>query len=313
MILGIDEVGRGPWAGPLVVGAVVLGDEIIDGLTDSKLLSKKRREELAEIIHETAAGVGLGWVDAKELDELGMSASLVVATKRAVEQITVSYHEIIIDGTVNFLKDTNKGSYVTTLKRADLLIASVSAASIVAKVARDTFMKQQSLKYPEYGFETHSGYGTAKHRAAIELHGVTPLHRLSFAPLVKYAPRVNQQKESPSQSAITSKQRGDMAESIVAVHLEGLGHSILHRNWKTKFCEIDIVSLKNGTYYFTEVKYRATQDFGGGLAAITSKKLKQMKFAAQLYTSKTPHAGQRLAVAIVARDCTITDFIIIDD
>lgn len=186
MIAGIDEVGRGPWAGPLVVGAVVLGDANIEGLTDSKKLSAKRRETLADEIYKKAAGVGLGWVHATELDEIGISASLVEATKRALAQITVPYHEIIIDGTVNFLKDTPKGPYVTTMKKADLLIDSVSAASIVAKVGRDKYMEEQALLYPEYSFESHVGYGTAKHIAAIETYGVTPLHRLSFAPLNKY-------------------------------------------------------------------------------------------------------------------------------
>src|SRR5690349_5291334 len=120
MILGIDEVGRGPWAGPLVIGAVVLGGATIEGLTDSKKLTKKRRDELDVIIRREAAGFGLGWVDANEIDEIGLSAALVLATKRAVEQVKVPYHEIIIDGTINFLKDTNKGQYVTTLKKADL-------------------------------------------------------------------------------------------------------------------------------------------------------------------------------------------------
>lgn len=186
MILGIDEVGRGPWAGPLVIGAVVFGDGVIEGLTDSKKLTKKRREELNIVIRRQASGFGLGWVSAAEIDEIGLSAALVLATKRAVEQINVPYHEIIIDGTINFLSDTSKAQYVTTLKKADLLIPSVSAASIIAKVARDNYMTQQAEIYPEYMFESHVGYGTAVHREAIDKFGVTPLHRLSFAPLAKY-------------------------------------------------------------------------------------------------------------------------------
>lgn len=168
MILGIDEVGRGPWAGPLVVGAVVLNDAAIEGLTDSKKLSKKQRESLSQKIIDSTADIGLGWVYPHELDVIGLSNSLVEATKRAVSQITSTYHEIIIDGTINFLKDTTKGQYVTTLKKADLLISSVSAASIVAKVARDRYMSEQDLLYPGYGFAAHVGYGTALHRAAIE-------------------------------------------------------------------------------------------------------------------------------------------------
>jgi ribonuclease HII len=185
MILGIDEVGRGPWAGPLVIGAVVLGDANIEGLTDSKKLTKKRREELDPLIREQAAGYGLGWVHSDEIDEIGLSEALRLATIRAVEQIKAPYHEIIIDGTINFLQDTTKGKFVTTLPKGDLLIPSISAASIIAKVARDNFMTQQDLAYPGYNFKSHVGYGTAAHKKAIDELGVTPLHRRSFAPIAK--------------------------------------------------------------------------------------------------------------------------------
>src|SRR5680860_733793 len=159
MILGIDEVGRGPWAGPLVVGAVVLGDTKIEGLTDSKKLSKKKLLEFDRLIRESALGIGLGWVSNEEIDDIGLSESLRLATVRAVKQIKVPYYQIIIDGTVNFLRDTSKEQYVTTIKKADLLISSVSAASIVAKVARDNYMIEQAVKYPQYSFEDHVGYG----------------------------------------------------------------------------------------------------------------------------------------------------------
>ena len=109
MIVGIDEVGRGPWAGPLVVGAVILGEHTIEGLTDSKKLTKKRREVLSELIYEQATAIGLGWVQAMELDELGLAKSLELACRRALEEIKVPYQQIIIDGTFNFLKDTGKG------------------------------------------------------------------------------------------------------------------------------------------------------------------------------------------------------------
>lgn len=273
MILGIDEVGRGPWAGPLVVGAVVLGEAVIEGLTDSKKLTKKKRDALDVLIRQDAAGFGLGWVPASEIDEIGLGAALRLATIRAVEQIKTPYHEIIIDGTINFLSETSKGKYVTTLPKADLLIQSVSAASIVAKVARDNYMALQDDIYPGYGFSSHVGYGTAVHRSSIEKLGVTPLHRLSFAPLAKYKDDLN----------ITTKQIGDNAEDIAAEYLVQLEHEVLARNWKTKFCEIDIVSRKDKTIYFSEVKYRRTQVQGGGIAAITPKKQQQMGFAAEYY------------------------------
>lgn len=186
MILGIDEAGRGPWAGPLVVGAVVLGDSEINGLTDSKKLTKRKRELLYDEIINKAAAFSAGWVEARELDEVGMSEALRLATRRAVERIDIPYEDIIIDGTINFLKGTGKERHVQVMPKADLLVPSVSAASIMAKVERDRYMIEQGVLYPEYGFESHVGYGVAKHREAIERHGVTPLHRLSFAPLAKY-------------------------------------------------------------------------------------------------------------------------------
>lgn len=301
MILGVDEVGRGPWAGPLVIGAVVLGGASIDGLTDSKKLSKKRREALDITIREQAAGVGLGWVTANEIDEIGLSAALRLATVRAVEQITVPYHEIIIDGTINFLADTSKGDYVTTLKKADLLIPSVSAASIIAKVARDNYMAEQDVAYPGYKFGAHVGYGTAIHRDAIEKLGVTPLHRLSFAPLAKYRPTTTPPQPSKvTPDILTTKKIGDKAEDVAAMYLAREGHEIIARNWKTKFCEIDIISRSSDTFFFTEVKYRKVADQGGGLAAITLKKQRQMRFAAEFYALKNKSKNMNMRLAAIS-------------
>jgi len=305
MILGIDEVGRGPWAGPLVVGAVVLGGAEIDGLTDSKKLSKKKRETLDVIIREQAAGWGLGWVQADELDAIGLGPALRLATRRAVEGIKVPYHEIIIDGTINFLADTTKGRYVTTMPKADLLVPSVSAASIIAKVARDHFMAQQDALFPGYNFASHVGYGTAAHRVAIELHGITPLHRLSFAPLVKYKdPQV-----------VTTKKLGDAGETEAANHLLQLGYEIVERNWKTPQCEIDIVAKKDGTLYFVEVKYRRQDAQGGGIAAITKTKLHKMNFAAQMYHQfhRLGDINERLGViTVTGDDFAVEDFLLLE-
>lgn len=318
MILGIDEVGRGCWAGPLVVGAVVLGGVKIDGLTDSKGLSKKRREELDADIRASGAGVGLGWVSAAEIDEIGLSEALRLATRRAVQEVQASgvpFHEIIIDGTVNFLADTPLAGYVSTLKKADLLIQSVSAASIVAKVARDNYMTEQAAAYPDFGFDKHVGYGTAEHRKVIDKHGVTPLHRLSFAPLKKYADetpiaqshdkglsynRENKVRNAKMQAAVTTRAIGDASETAAAEYLQMQGYEILDRNWKTKICEIDIVARRDDTYYFVEVKHRRSDKAGDGLAAITPRKLRQMKKAAELYALKHNLANIDLRLMAIA-------------
>lgn len=307
MILGIDEVGRGPWAGPLVVGAVVLGGAEIEGLDDSKKLTKKRREALDIEIREKASAVALGWVAAQELDEIGMSEALRLATRRAVEQIHAPYHEIIIDGTINFLSDTRKGKYVTTLPKADALVPSVSAASIVAKVARDNYMAEQDEIYPGYGFAGHAGYGVAKHRAAIEKLGVTPLHRLSFAPLQKYREEGHEthsitrrlhagfvsrtqrderglQMSRNGMSLVPStREVGNESETVAMNYLIRHGHEIIERNWRTRWCEIDIVSRKGEVLYFTEVKHRKNDKAGDGIAAITPRKQQQMTLAARMY------------------------------
>lgn len=292
MIVGIDEVGRGPWAGPLVVAAVVLPDNCtIDGLTDSKKLTKKRREALDPLIRETALGYGLGWVHADELDEIGLSESLRLATRRAIEQITIPYHEIIIDGTINFLHGTRKGEFVTTLPKADLLIPAVSAASVIAKVARDTFMSHQDQTFPGYNFASHAGYGTAAHRSAIEQFGVTPLHRLSFAPLSAY-------KDAVMSAVSTVKNSGAIAEDVTARYLQANGHVIVERNWKTRRCEIDIISTKDSVYYFTEVKYRKNRQYGSSMDALTDTKIRQMTFAASCYiAAQNIQAEPRLAWA----------------
>lgn len=296
MILGIDEVGRGPWAGPLVVGAVVLGDTAIDGLTDSKKLTAKRREVLAKQIHEHAAAVGLGWVHADELDAIGLGPALRLATIRAVKEISVPYHQIILDGTINFLKETAKGPYVTTMPKADLLIPAVSAASIVAKVARDAYMAQQDMQYPAYGFARHAGYGTAAHRLAIQTHGVTPLHRLSFAPLKKYQPAIATLSDMPSTK--TAKAIGNDAETVVADWLETNGHHIIERQWKRPSCEIDLISQNGDVRYVVEVKHRRTAIQGGGSAAITASRLRQLQKAAAVYQQASGWTGPlRLSVA----------------
>lgn len=328
MILGIDEVGRGPWAGPLVVGAVILGGAEIDGLDDSKKLTKKRREALDALIRQQAAAWALGWVSAQELDNIGMSEALRLATRRAVEQIqaqcrqqNLAFSEIIIDGKVNFLQGTALEKFVATMPKADGLIPSVSAASIVAKVARDQFMAEQDAAYPGYGFASNAGYGVAKHRTAIERLGVTPLHRLSFAPLAKYAdnkakPRAVPQKTvvqsgEPSvgypqkiirgpRKPMTTRQIGDKGEQVAADWLMARGHEIVARNWRTRYCEIDIVSVKGEVLYFTEVKYRKNDDFGDGLAAITAKKQRQMRFAAELFLAGKPECSGMAAKLLAA-------------
>lgn len=275
MTLGIDEVGRGPWAGPMVVGAVVLGDAKIEGLNDSKKLSAKKREKLAYEIKEKALAVATGWVSAGEIDEIGLSEALKLATRRAVAKIDIEYSKIVIDGTIKLINDDR----VVTLPKADSLIPAVSAASIVAKVARDMYMFKLGEKYPDYGFEDHVGYGTAKHKIALDKFGATNEHRRSFKPVAKVLGLSNKNKETKKNTTKV----GNIAEENAAKYLENKGHEIVARNWKCKICEIDIISMKDEEIYFTEVKYRKSDRFGNGLEAVDEVKEKQVRLAAEYY------------------------------
>ena len=183
IVLGVDEVGRGCWAGPLVAGAVVLPG-MIPGLRDSKKLSASQRSKLAEQIYLLAAGWGLGWVTPAEVDRLGMTAAVRTAMVRAVAQVACEYDEIVIDGSYNFLDGcAPAGAEVRTLIGADNIVPAASAASIIAKVARDAYMHQMAKEFPGYGFEKHVGYGTARHVQALQTLGPCELHRMSFKPL----------------------------------------------------------------------------------------------------------------------------------
>lgn len=179
MIVGIDEVGRGSWAGPVVAGAVLLAKPI-RGLRDSKKLTREQRETLDLKIRKHALAIGLGWVSSEELDSIGMTEAVRLAMRRAMAEIDKPYNRIIIDGNYNYLREN---PLAQTMVKADDSVPAVSAASIVAKVARDAWMRQSAERYPHYGFESHVGYGTTKHRQALQEYGVCDLHRRCFSPI----------------------------------------------------------------------------------------------------------------------------------
>lgn len=200
IILGMDEVGRGCLAGPLVVGCVVLnGDTFIDGLNDSKKLTKKKRETILKSIKREAKDCSLYYISAKKIDEFGISKSLELAYSLALSEINVIPDFILIDGNINFLKnvinkDARKISFdldvkrfenvpIITIIKGDGKISAISAASILAKQSRDHYMELVSDIYPEYGFSDHVGYGTKKHLDAIKEKGILGIHRRSFRPI----------------------------------------------------------------------------------------------------------------------------------
>jgi ribonuclease HII len=179
LTVGIDEVGRGCWAGPVAAAAVILGNNI-PGLKDSKKLSAPQRECLAAEIKAHALAIGIGWTTPQEVDQLGLTEAVRKAMQRALAEITLSFDEIIIDGSFNFFPSDLRAKAII---KADDSVACVSAASIIAKVARDDYMRAQALLFPKYGFQQHFGYGTKLHLAMLQQFGTCELHRLSYKPV----------------------------------------------------------------------------------------------------------------------------------
>lgn len=182
LIAGVDEVGRGPLAGPLVAAAVILPQFTrIKGLNDSKQLSEKKRETLYHQIMKEAVSVAIAIIEPAEVDTLNVYQASKKAMIDAVRSLQVKPEHVLIDAMV--IKELDIPS--TSIIKGDTLSASIAAASIVAKVTRDNLMVMYDTMYPDYGFKKHKGYPTKSHKKALELHGVTPIHRTTFGPVRK--------------------------------------------------------------------------------------------------------------------------------
>ena len=185
VIAGIDEAGRGAWAGPVVAAAVVLPldssnlESELEGVRDSKLLSARQRSHWAEIIPEIASLIGVGRATAEEVDTLGLISATRSAMTRAYHKLEPSPDHLLIDHIL--LPESELPQ--TALPKGDAIVLSIAAASIIAKVTRDNIMIELEERYPGYGFPRHKGYGTFIHRQALAALGPSPVHRRSFAPI----------------------------------------------------------------------------------------------------------------------------------
>ena len=181
-MIGIDEVGRGCWAGPLLIVAARPKAGLPVGLKDSKKLSAKQREKLYPLIIESC-DLGEGWVEPEEIDSIGLAQAMILGVQRALDNIQpTNAEEVIMDGDINYVSKIPAHSSLNSraVIKADDEYPIVSAASIYAKVKRDEYMSKASLEFPGYGFEKHVGYGTSQHLKAMQALGVVKLHRLSF-------------------------------------------------------------------------------------------------------------------------------------
>ncbi|MFH1604751.1 MAG: ribonuclease HII [Pseudomonadota bacterium] len=180
LVCGVDEAGRGPLAGPVYAAAVILDPSWrIDGLADSKILSASRREELAEQIRRHALAWGIASASVAEIDAINILQASLLAMRRAVEQLSIAPQEVLVDGN----RCPRVAYPVRAIVKGDGKIPAISAASILAKTARDAEMQRLHQRYPQYGLDRHKGYPTPAHLAALKRYGVIEIHRRSYAPV----------------------------------------------------------------------------------------------------------------------------------
>lgn len=182
-VAGLDEVGRGAWAGPVTAAAVVFSPDVrIDGVRDSKVLTPKKREELFPMICEKALSFGIGFIDSQVIDEINILEATKTAMIQAVQKLSLTPDHLLVDGQMALDLKISQESIID----GDALSFTIAAASILAKVARDRLMVDFSRRYPGYGFEKHKGYGTKIHREALERRGCLPIHRRSYRPVQEF-------------------------------------------------------------------------------------------------------------------------------
>ncbi len=180
LVCGVDEAGRGPLAGPVYAAAVILNAQRpIPGLADSKKISEKKRDRLALEIRQHASAWAIATASAAEIDEINILRASLLAMRRAVEALALQPHEVLVDGL--YCPDTGLPS--RAIVKGDSSVAEISAASILAKTARDAAMLEMHERFPQYGFAVHKGYPTAAHLAALQQHGPSVEHRKSFGPV----------------------------------------------------------------------------------------------------------------------------------
>jgi len=284
-IIGIDEVGRGCLAGPVVAAGVVFSPEFWKSedkelalINDSKKLSPKRREELSEYIHKNAEAVEICYVSETEIDQINILQATWKAAREVLQRINKKVNPIelvLVDGShfIPAVKLKQK-----PIIGGDSISKSIAAASIVAKVHRDRFMAEMSKKYSAYSFEQNKGYGTKVHREAIMRVGSCKIHRKTFLRNI----------EAPHMETI---QLGQDGETLVCEYLTRHGFKILEKNWKVKGGEIDIIAEKKGLLHFVEVRTRSrTTDVE---MMFSPKKQKQFQKCVELYFLYNPKMNER--------------------
>ncbi len=275
IIAGVDEAGRGPLAGPVVAAAVILSDDKIEGLRDSKKLSTKKREALFQEINEKAISVGIGIVNEKEIDKINILAATHKAMQMALGRLNQKPTLVLIDG----YKLPNQVIPNKGVIKGDTKVESIMASSIIAKVTRDAIMLKYDKIFPEYGFAKHKGYGTKQHMEALIEFKATPIHRRSFKPVSLNLPTITWLQKT--------KRVGIVGEQLAACKLMENGHTIISMNENcAPHGKIDIISEKDDLLIFTEVKTFAKEQMATPELKIDINKLKKLENAINFYIGK---------------------------
>lgn len=269
---GVDEAGRGPLAGPVCAAAVVLGDEKIDGLDDSKKLTERKREKLFPEIIAKSRAYSIKIVTAEEIEATDILSATMKAMREAIAEVkaAVSPDGALIDGD----RQRDFPLPAMCVVGGDAKCASIAAASILAKVTRDRMMVEYDALYPGYGFAKHKGYGTKAHFEAIDELGLSPIHRASF--LAKHLAGKQPKKQS----------RGDMGEDIALEYLRKKGYILLERQARSRFGEIDLIMQKSDEIVFVEVKLRDNPYFGEAKEFVDERKQHKLRVTAELWLQR---------------------------
>ncbi len=271
LVAGVDEVGRGPLAGPVVAAAVILPqNHIIAGIDDSKKLTAKKREELCEIIKKEAVAWAVGIVSHEKIDEVNILQATYMAMREALAQLAIPPQYILADAvTIPHIDIPQRG-----IVKGDAKSMSIGAASIVAKVTRDAMMEEMDKLYPDYDFASNKGYGSQKHLAAITQHGLCKIHRRSFV------------KNLMQKTEKENKQKGNQGELLAAKQMQKLGYTIIKQNYCSDYGEIDIIAQKDDVLVFTEVKFRKGTENGLPAEAVNWKKQQHIIKTAKAYLAE---------------------------
>ena len=277
IVCGIDEAGRGPLAGPVAAGAVILGEDVvIPGLNDSKKLTEKKREELYDVIFRKAFAAGVGLVSPARIDEVNILQATYEAMRKAVSSLKIRPDVLLNDAVMIPQMPFRQVPII----KGDQKSVSIAAASILAKVTRDRLMSEYDRIYPEYGFAANKGYGSAAHIEALKKYGPCPIHRNTFIG------HFTDRKAAVEDTASNKRELGTGYEIRAAKYLSAQGLTILEHSFRSGFGEIDLIADDAGTLVFVEVKYRKTDQEGSSLDAVDKSKQQKILKTADYYRMK---------------------------